>query len=115
MKFRTWLTFTLAVSVSFIPTLAEQVNAQLPNRRCVEQRESCIYEEFQQYNQHLNYRTSPQFYQRRLNNAENICSGNTSSTCNQIAPEVEARQENPIMEQLRDRQIQELYNRNPNR
>jgi hypothetical protein len=82
-----------------------------PSERCLAGTESCAYQKYPQYNQQLDFRTSPQIEQRRLNTIENQCSGSNSSRCNNLRPQVENRQENPTMQQLREQQIRTLENR----
>ena len=49
------------------------VVAQLPiSERCLAEAESCTYQKYPQYNQQLDFRTSPQIEQRRQNTIEKI-------------------------------------------
>lgn len=86
--------------------------AQVPlSERCLAGSESCAYQKYPQYNQQLDFRTSPQIEQRRLNTVENQCGGSNSSGCNHLRPQVDRRQESPTMQQLREQQIRTIETR----
>jgi hypothetical protein len=86
--------------------------AQVPlSERCLAGYESCVYQDYHQYNHQWNFRTSPQIEQRRLNTIENQCGSSNSSRCNNLRPQVQNRQESPTMEQLRQQQIRILETR----
>jgi hypothetical protein len=82
-----------------------------PSERCLAGAESCAYQNYPQYNQQLDFRTSPQIEQRRLNTIENQCGGSNSSRCNNLRPQVENRQESRTMQQLREQQIRTIETR----
>ncbi|MEG3436991.1 hypothetical protein V0288_07650 [Pannus brasiliensis CCIBt3594] len=81
-----------------------------PSNRCLAETESCAYQDYPQYNQRVNYRTPQQIQQRRVNSIENQCGASNSRTCNHLLPAVETIQETPVLQELRDRQIETLEN-----
>ncbi|MFN7338900.1 MAG: hypothetical protein ACK5TF_04225 [bacterium] len=88
------------------------VVAQLPiSERCLAEAESCTYQKYPQYNQQLDFRTSPQIEQRRQNTIENQCGSINSSRCNNLRPQLQKLQETPIRQQLREQQIRIIETR----
>jgi len=88
------------------------VVAQLPiSERCLAEAESCTYQKYPQYNQQLDFRTSPQIEQRRQNTIENQCGSINSSRCNNLRPQLQKLQETPTRQQLREQQIRIIETR----
>ncbi len=88
------------------------VVAQLPiSERCLAEAESCTYQKYPQYNQQLDFRTSPQIEQRRQNTIENQCGSINSYRCNNLRPQLRKLQETPTRQQLREQQIRIIETR----
>ncbi|GCA94060.1 hypothetical protein [Microcystis aeruginosa] len=102
----------LFLGLGWVCVSGNLVVAQLPiSERCLAGAESCAYQKYPQYNQQLNFRTSPQIEQRRLNTIENQCGSINSSRCNNLRPQVQELQETPTMQQLREQQIRIIQTR----
>jgi hypothetical protein len=99
----------LFLGLGWVCVSGNLVMAQYPiSERCLAGSESCVYQNYPQYNQQLDFRTSPQIEQRRLNTIENQCGSSNSSRCNNLRPQVQKQQESPTMQQLRQQQIRTL-------
>jgi hypothetical protein len=109
MKGKFWIFVTLVSCAGlYLPPAIAQFP---PSSRCLSEEESCAYQDFPQENQQINYRTPQQIQQRRVNSIENQCDSNRSEACGNLAPEVEAIQQQPTLQQLRQRQIETLPGR----
>jgi hypothetical protein len=109
MKGEYWLLSTVIGVAGWGAILSAPSPAQVPpSERCLAELESCAYQDYPQYNQQVNFRTPTQIQQRKFNAIENQCGASNSPPCNSIVPQVEAIQENPTLQQLRDQQIRTL-------
>ena len=91
----------LFLGLGWVCVSGNLVVAQLPiSERCLAGAESCAYQKYPQYNQQLNFRTSPQIEQRRLNTIENQCGSINSSRCNNLRPQVQNRRESHNLKQF---------------
>lgn len=100
-KFGLLLTIVACTGLTALPGRAQFP----PSERCLSEAESCAYQDYPQVNPQVNFRTPQQIQQRQLNSIENQCGASDSTACNNLVPEVQTRQESPVMQQLRESQI----------
>jgi hypothetical protein len=91
----------LFLGLGWVCVSGNLVVAQLPiSERCLAGAESCAYQKYPQYNQQLDFRTSPQIEQRRQNTIKNQCGSINSSRCNNLRPQVQNRRESHNLKQF---------------
>lgn len=104
------LIFTLVLSA--VPFLDGKAIAQEFNRECVQATGSCAYNDYPKNNPNLYLRTAPQASQNPVNRVDRVCADGLSTNCDQyLVPKTEELQESNTFQQLRQRQINTVEER----
>jgi hypothetical protein len=109
MKRLLWVAGASTLTLSWALVAPEAGKTQTIPRECPAGSIECASQQ-QQYNQRLNYRTNPQIFQRRVNNANSVCSQSNSSACDKVIPEFESYQNNNTIRQLQELQQTTIEN-----